>query len=155
MKDAKYIAIFAVLGLALAWAVSGPLRTPANERPRVGTPLSGAPNTSAPEPKVYAAGRIAIESTGRPVPTTLFIIARPATGGAPVAVRKIVNPEFPLPFILTTADNMVGEEFFVGDLTVTARLDADGNAGPAQAGDLNGAATVKGNARDVEIVIRK
>jgi cytochrome c-type biogenesis protein CcmH len=83
----------------------------------------------------------------------LFIIARSASGGPPVAVKKISHPAFPLEFSLGTADNMVGEDFFEGNLQIVARLDADGNAGPKQPGDVEGTAAVSERSRRVQIII--
>ena len=164
MKDAKYIFLFCVIGLALAWAVSGPLRRPPERL--VGTPLAGGGSTLSPtgpmpaqEPagEVYARGTIELASSASrsDAPPTLFLIARPAQGGPPVAVRKIGAPRFPFEFSLTTAHNMVGEDFFPGDLTIVARLDADGAAGPRQPGDWEGTAAAGEGSRDVRLVVEK
>ena len=62
-----------------------------------------------------------------------------APGGArPVAAKRIDNPQFPVPFELTNADVMVQGSELRGMLDVVARLDRDGQAGPAQPGDIEG-----------------
>lgn len=149
MKDIKHIIFFIVIGLGLAWAVSGPLRKPANQRPKVGTPLSAS--TKKP---VYAEGEITLKSGIKSSSQVLFIIARPAAGGPPVAVSMVSQPRFPLLFILTTGDNMVGEDFYEGDIQVVARLDADGAAGPRQPDDLEGSATAGTSRRNIKIEIQ-
>ena len=154
MKDAKHVALFVVIGLALAWTVSGPLRNPPERAPRVGTPLRGEPRPATPG-KLYADGVVRLSDGVTPAPgQPLFIIARPAAGGPPVAVRKILNPQFPLEFSLSTADNMVGEEFFDGNLSIVARLDADGSAGPRQPSDREGSASAGSFRRTVRITIQ-
>lgn len=69
--------------------------------------------------------------------SVLFIIAQNA-GGVPVAVHRIVNPEFPAPFSMGPQDLLVPgirrHEF----LTLTVRLNAHGNLGAAHPGDLEG-----------------
>lgn len=93
-----------------------------------------------------------LQSTG-----TLFIIARKDVG-PPLAVKKIVNPTFPLPYALTDQDVMFPGTPFQGEVTISARLDRDGYAGPAQPGDLEGT-TQKTPARvgdrNVDILINR
>jgi hypothetical protein len=60
----------------------------------------------------------------------LFIIARPqgTVGGPPLAVLRIAEPSFPLDFEIGPDNVMVPSMKFEGALTLTARLDSDGNA---------------------------
>ncbi|OGL10200.1 MAG: hypothetical protein A3I17_00290 [Candidatus Rokubacteria bacterium RIFCSPLOWO2_02_FULL_72_37] len=74
-----------------------------------------------------------------PFAGTLFVIARRGAG-APVAVKRIVEPTFPVRFVLGPEDVMRQGARFAGDLTLIARLKRDGRAGPAVPGDLEGAA---------------
>ncbi|MBI4270553.1 MAG: cytochrome c-type biogenesis protein CcmH [Candidatus Rokubacteria bacterium] len=75
-----------------------------------------------------------------PVAGTLFVIARRGAG-APVAVKRIVEPKFPVRFVLGPEDVMRQDARLAGgDLTLIARLKRDGRAGPAVPGDLEGAA---------------
>jgi len=68
----------------------------------------------------------------------LFIIARGTRPGPPLAVLRIGNPTFPVSFTLSKANVMMPGIPFEGEVRITARLDADGNAGPAGPGDLDG-----------------
>ena len=90
-------------------------------------------------------------------PTTVFIIARKDVG-PPLAVKKIVDPTFPLAYVLSAEDAMFPGTPFQGEVKVTARIDKDGNAGPAQPGDLEGVASqnpARVGDRNVDIVINK
>jgi len=68
----------------------------------------------------------------------LFVIVRRPGGARPVAAKRIGNPQFPVSFELTNADVMVQGSELRGMLEVVARLDRDGQAGPAQPGDIEG-----------------
>jgi len=90
-------------------------------------------------------------------PTTVFIIARKDVG-PPLAVKKMIDPTFPLAYILSAEDAMFPGTPFQGEVKVTARIDKDGNAGPAQPGDLEGVASknpARVGDRNVDIVIDK
>ena len=89
----------------------------------------------------------------------LFIIVRRPQGPpGPVAVKRIEGPRFPVTFEISNQDVMVEGAELRGMVDIVARLDKDGQAGPPQAGDLEGRyernPTLVG-ARDVEIVIDK
>jgi hypothetical protein len=146
LKDAKYIALFVVLGLILAYVTSGPLRKKPGTEPQVGTPLqaplkpmAAATAQSATEnERVYVTGTINVAAS---LPSTitkrvLFLIVRSPAGGPPVAVKRVESPTFPLTFALSPANNMVGTDFFEGNLVLVARLDADGGAGPKTPDDI-------------------
>lgn len=68
----------------------------------------------------------------------LFIIARPAGGGPPIAVKKIARPSFPLAYSLGPEDAMSPDASFSGKVVVSARLDKDGDPMTRGAGDLSG-----------------
>ena len=70
----------------------------------------------------------------------LFIIARPAAGGGgpPLAVKKIDHPAFPLSYSLGAENVMMQGTPFTGKITITVRLDQDGNPATRGAGDLTG-----------------
>ena len=88
----------------------------------------------------------------------LIIVRRPQGPPRPVAVKRIEGPRFLVTFEITNQDVMVEGAELRGMVDVVARLDKDGQAGPPQAGDLEGRyernPTLVG-ARDVEIVIDK
>jgi hypothetical protein len=172
MKDSHYILIFAALGLVLAFAVSKPLRRPSELAPIVGTPMNmpaGRPMTHSydktpAETHSYADGTISLGSgvtAEQAAQRTLFIIARAAVngkpaGGPPIAVQKINSPAFPFTFSLTNANNMMGTDFYEGDLALTVRLDVDGMAGPKQPEDIETVAQVKAKGpRQVRLTLSK
>lgn len=105
------------------------------------------------------AGRVMITQTladqVRPTDVLFVIVKRPG-GARPVAAKRIENPQFPVAFELTNADVMVQGSELRGMLDVMARLDRDGQAGPAQPGDIEGRyaknPTLPGG-RDFEIIL--
>ena len=72
--------------------------------------------------------------------STLFIIARPdgAGGGPPLAVKKIDRPVFPLSYSLGADNVMMQGRPFSGKVSLSVRLDKDGNAMTREAGNLSG-----------------
>ncbi|MFN7975420.1 MAG: hypothetical protein U0166_24305 [Acidobacteriota bacterium] len=69
----------------------------------------------------------------------LYVIARPAAGGPPLALKRISPISFPASFTLTSADNpMGGGAGLSGKLMIKARVDKDGDAMSTTAGDLEG-----------------
>lgn len=114
---------------------------------------------SAAESERTITGTITVApALGVPVPQNgvLFVIARQGDG-PPLAVKRIPNPSFPLTFALGPEDRMAGGRTFEGEVTIVARLDRDGAAGPPGPGDIEGRATapVKIGQRLVEIVLDK
>ncbi len=106
-------------------------------------------------------GRISIDpklKTNVDDQATLFIIARPsaAAKGPPLAVKKIDRPVFPLSYSLGPENVMMQGVPFAGSITITARLDKDGNPTTRQSGDITG--DYKGNpaavgAKNIDIVL--
>jgi hypothetical protein len=81
--------------------------------------------------------------SARPAGGVLFVIARPegTPGGPPLAVLRIVGPSFPVSFRIGPDDVMIPSMQFAGSISLSARLDADGNALTRGASDLSGVAT--------------
>ena len=116
------------------------------------------------QPRGTAAALASIEGTVRlaaglegsvPDGAILFIIARHGAGGPPLAVKRVASPRFPLDFNIGPDDRMIEAMPFAGPLTVTARVDADGDAGSRNPGDLRGASsgTVDPGATGVDVLI--
>ena len=100
--------------------------------------------------------RIAPELAGRvPSGAVLFLIARHGGAGPPLAVQRIAKPRFPLEFSIGPQDRMIQAIPFAGEIDLSARIDADGNAMSRQPGDLEGraAAAVEPGASGVAITI--
>lgn len=74
-----------------------------------------------------------------PRDAVLFVIARPqgVRGGPPLAVLRIPSPQFPLAFSIGPDNVMIPSMRFEGNISLTARLDADGNAMTRGEGDLS------------------
>ena len=106
----------------------------------------GPPPTSAASPAGATGGAIEGEIAlapglegSRPDQGVLFVIARPqgATGGPPLAVLRIPNPSFPLEFSIGPENVMIPTMQFAGPISLSARLDADGNAMTRGPGDIS------------------
>ena len=69
----------------------------------------------------------------------MFVVAENA-GGVPVAVLRIVNPDFPATFEMGTGDLLVPAVRRREPLTVRAMLNTHGDIRTAHPGDLEGAA---------------
>lgn len=72
--------------------------------------------------------------------STLFIVARSsgAETGAPLAVKRIVRPSFPVSFTLGPGDVMIPGTAFEGPMNLSARLDRDGDPLTRDPGDPAG-----------------
>ena len=92
----------------------------------------------------------------RPTDVLFVIVRRPQGAPRPIAAKRIDHPTFPVSYEITNADVMVQGSELRGMVDVVARLDRDGQAGPAQPGDLEGKyaknPTLAGG-RDIDIVI--
>jgi hypothetical protein len=113
-------------------------------------PAAPAPGAAAPAAPADAGGTITgkIElpaALAKKKPEgTLFLVARrisdnPSARGTLIAVKKLPATSFPLPFTLSAADMPFQNGAFDGDLTLTARIDQDGDPLSHQKGDLLGA----------------
>ncbi len=121
--------------------------------PEMANADSGAPDRSALPPSraegsavTSPAGGAAIEGRielaaelARPDAGVLFVIARPqgTQGGPPLAVLRIPDPEFPLEFSIGPQNVMIPSMRFEGAISLSARLDADGNAMTRGSGDIS------------------
>ena len=70
---------------------------------------------------------------------SIFLIARPAEGGPPVAVKRFSGKNYPYEFQITNQDLMIQGEVMDSPLNITARVDRDGNASTKKSGDMEGA----------------
>jgi len=101
---------------------------------------------------VYLAPRL-----NEQVPRTnvvLFLVAK-NEGGVPVAVHRIVNPEFPVSFEMNLEDLLVPALRRQEALTLHAELNSHGDVGAARPGDWLGRApgVVRSGARGVRVLI--
>ena len=100
---------------------------------RSALPPSRAEGSAVARPTGGAAIEGRIELAAELIPPdagVLFVIARPqgTQGGPPLAVLRIPDPEFPLEFSIGPENVMIPSLRFEGAISLSARLDADGNA---------------------------
>jgi cytochrome c-type biogenesis protein CcmH len=81
--------------------------------------------------------KLKVQGNGQAV---LFIIARSAnsSGGPPLAVQRINQPKFPVSYSLGAENVMIPGTPFSGKVSITARLDKDGNPTTREPGNLIG-----------------
>eukprot|EP00274_Cyanoptyche_gloeocystis_P000707 CAMPEP_0196655840 /NCGR_PEP_ID=MMETSP1086-20130531/9707_1 /TAXON_ID=77921 /ORGANISM="Cyanoptyche gloeocystis , Strain SAG4.97" /LENGTH=139 /DNA_ID=CAMNT_0041988359 /DNA_START=241 /DNA_END=660 /DNA_ORIENTATION=- len=101
-------------------------------------------------PGKAVAGSVTLaEGVKAPSKAILFIIARQfgVDVGPPVAVKKIVNPTFPVEFVLRDEDIMNGKDLPL-EMSLQARLDIDGDPFTRNPKDLIGIVIEKIEAGD-------
>jgi hypothetical protein len=90
---------------------------------------------------------------------TLYLVARrladnPTARGTLIAVKKLPAEKFPLDFTLSAADMPFQNGAFDGELSLTVRIDQDGDPMSRQKGDLyGGLPKVRVGAHDVKIAL--
>lgn len=86
--------------------------------------------------------------------SVLFIIVK-NKGGVPVALKRIVNPHFPVNFSFESPDLLLPELRQSSGFLVVAEMNTHGDVGRPQPGDLAGEHpdTVSISQRDIHIVI--
>ena len=89
-----------------------------------------------------------------PAKKVLFLFARPkgVRRGPPLAVKRIFVDELPHSFSLGQADTMIPGTEFDGPITLTVRLDKDGDASTAT-GDIEGSLETHADAKNVRLVL--
>ncbi len=112
---------------------------PRKKLPPMAVPSVPPPSNTGPtiSGTIEIAPRLAGKAAGIRV---LYIIARTERPGPPLAVVRVANPRFPYPFTITNRNVMMQGRRLKGRVRLKARLDADGNAGPPQPGDMEGSA---------------
>ena len=68
----------------------------------------------------------------------IFLIAKPASGGPPVAVIRFTGKNYPYSFNLTNQNLMISETVLDAPLNLSVRVDKDGEASTKNSGDLIG-----------------
>jgi hypothetical protein len=102
---------------------------------------AGGPAAASSDEPITGTVSIAPELARRaPAGAVLFLIARTAESGPPLAVKRIPDAKLPLDFSIGPDDRMIRAMPFVGPIHLSARLDSDGNAMTKLPGDLSGAA---------------
>jgi hypothetical protein len=91
-----------------------------------------------------------------PANKILFLFARPqgVKRGPPLAVKRILITQLPYSFTIGQSDTMMPDAEFDGPITLTVRLDQDGNASPAP-GDIEGTLDTQADAKNVRLVLNR
>jgi hypothetical protein len=104
-----------------------------------------APPAAPADPKATITGQISLApAIAKLKPRgTLYLTARrlsdnPSARGTLIAVKRFDGPSFPLPFSLSAADMPFQNGPFDGELTLSARIDQDGDPMTRQKGDVFG-----------------
>lgn len=128
--------------------------------PRVHPPSSGAETALAPvDPKGSVGGVITLSAARKDDVKrgdAIFLVARRA-GGPPgpasmLAVQKLTVGDFPMKFALSSRDAMIPGTPFEGEVSITVRVDKDGDAMTRRKGDVFGSANdIKVGTQDVVI----
>lgn len=95
----------------------------------------------------------ALESRVPKTNSVLFVIAQNA-GGVPVAVHRIVNPEFPATYRMSPKDLLVPGIRRNEHLIIVVRLNAHGNLDAAKPGDLEGRSPSPAHPGDRGVTVR-
>lgn len=117
---------------------------PSRTESRAGGGSGGSDGASPPALSIAAApieGQVELGVDGAPPGAVLFVIARPegVRRGPPLAVLRIPDPEFPLSFSIGPDDVMIPSMRFEANISLSARLDEDGNAMTRGENDLSSA----------------
>jgi hypothetical protein len=136
-------------------APAGPVRVPGLETPVPRATSAPPVPRSAPDgPSIRGTIRLGsgVNDAGSGV---LFVIARPAAGGPPLAAKRLSVGPFPLPFEIGPADAMMVGRPLSGDISLSARVDRDGDPLTRGPDDLSAtlAAPVQAGDSDVELVL--
>src|SRR5450755_1961192 len=126
-----------------------------------GAPPAAPQPAAPPDPNATITGVIVLPAaTAKTKPTgTLYLVARrlsdnPTARGTLIAVKKMPATPFPLPFSLSAADMPFQNGPCDGDLTLTARIDRDGDPMTHQKGDVFGTLPkVRVGSRDVKLAL--
>jgi hypothetical protein len=145
---------------ALETPTAAPAAPPTPPPPAPPSPAPAAPG-APPDPAATITGQITIASAlakSKP-PGTLYLVARrladnPTARGTLIAVKKLPADKFPLDFTLSAADMPFQNGAFDGELTLSVRIDQDGDPMSRQKGDLfGGLPKVRVGSHDVKIAL--
>jgi hypothetical protein len=127
---------------------------PAAEMPA--PPGRGAPPVAAPTRPIEGTLALAPDLAGSVPPgAVLFLMAHGVEAGALLAVQRIADPQFPLPFSIGPGEHGNQGAPFAGSIRISARVDSDGNASTHSTGDLLGSSpeTHRSGDRGVSVII--
>jgi cytochrome c-type biogenesis protein CcmH len=120
-----------------------PLPPPPPPPPAPPAPEGAAPAAAGPGGSITGKIELSAAIAKKKPEGTLFLVARrisdnPTARGTLIAVKKLPATKFPLAFDLSGADMPFQNGPFDGELTLTARIDQDGDPLSHQKGDAMG-----------------
>ncbi len=135
---------------------------PAAPPPAAPAAPAAAPAKDA-DPGATITGKILLEPAIAKLKTkgTLYLVARrlsdnPTARGTLIAVKKVENATYPLAFTLSAADMPFQNGAFDGELSLSARIDQDGDPMSRQKGDVFGTLPkVRVGSHDVKLPINE
>lgn len=88
-------------------------------------------------------------------PNSVLLIVATNSAGVPVAVKRIINPRFPLHYSMNENDLLLPGPVWQGPLTVTVHVNKHGRLGTQKKRDLRGyhRGTARSGDRSVNVVI--
>ena len=145
-------------------AAAAPLPTPppAPQAPPAAAPEAPPPPEAPVDPKAAISGTIVLAPArkGDVAPTdTIFLVARriadnPSARGTLVAVKRLSAASFPIPFTLSARDMMIPTGAFDGEVSLSVRVDKDGDPLTHRKGDvIGGIPKVSVGARGVKLAL--
>jgi cytochrome c-type biogenesis protein CcmH len=143
-------------------AATAPAAPSGPAAPAAAGAAAAAPADAAPSAGGSIAGTVVLPGAHKKkiAPTdTLYVVARrladnPDARGSLVAVKKLPLGPFPVPFTLSAGDMMIPSGTFEGELSLTVRLDKDGDPMTRKKGDLHGSlAKVRVGAKGVKLAL--
>jgi hypothetical protein len=93
------------------------------------------------DPKTVIAGTLQVDAKLKAkvaAGDVIYLVARSAAGGPPLAVKRLVVGAWPLAFSLDSRDAMMVGTAMAGKIVVSARVDKDGDAMTKNPGDVIG-----------------
>jgi hypothetical protein len=116
------------------------------------------PNAHAPaDPKARVSGTItvapSVKDAIKPGDVIFVVVRQGDEKGTMLGAKRYVADRFPLSFELDNRDAMFAGTKFGGPVTITARVDKDGDATTKLPGDVVGVAHAEVGNRDIKLLI--
>lgn len=124
---------------------------PPDHPPLPGSEPAATPAAGASQPIHIT---LSLDPSTPPRGGTIYVIARGAEGGHPVAVRRIETNDFPVVLDLGAGDAMMGSAL-PEKVRIEARLDSDGDAGTNDPSDLRAFAEGVRSGASIELTLGK
>ena len=87
-----------------------------------------------------------------PGPNSMLFLVALNDGGVPVAVKKVINPVFPLKFEMTPA-NLIMPDLLTRKLYLSALMNTHGQLNAPRKGDLRGEVKARIGFRDIGLTL--